>query len=132
MAPAILRLLDSSSGSFQNVRVASGNFGTILEKEGDWRGKTGRIGDQNDNDLLTDHYEVTFNLAWLDDLVALSGEDTKAWFHFTQECGNDNLMGMATWSSTAPGPVPEPATLGLLFMGIVGIAATRLRRYTTQ
>lgn len=38
----------------------------------------------------------------------------------------DGAFGLGSFD-----PVPEPATLGLLFMGIVGIAATRLRRRTT-
>ncbi len=42
-------------------------------------------------------------------------------FHFTIGCGNDNLMGFLP-------PVPEPATLALLAMGLGGLVARNRRR----
>ena len=47
------------------------------------------------------------------DLTNILGKDKTFTAHFTQECGNDAIMGQ----------VPEPATLILLGMGLIGIGA---------
>ena len=54
------------------------------------------------------HYKISgFNLSGVLDS---NGSFTA---HFTQECGNDTIMGQ----------VPEPATMILLGMGLLGISA---------
>jgi len=73
---------------------------------------------------------VTFDLSWMfanDTGVNVLDTDT-LYFHFTQECGNDNMMGSTTGAITRKELVPEPASVGLLGMGLVGLVATRMRR----
>ena len=70
-------------------------------------------------------YTASFDVDWLGDLVNIS-EDIPVWFHFTQECGNDNIMGFS--GDPDHFDVPEPASIGLLSLGIMGLMATRMRR----
>ena len=71
-------------------------------------------------------------LDWTDFFIINVGNDGPAVLKFARLGdfpSTDSAFGLGSFSVIS---VPEPATLGLLFMGIVGIAATRLRRRTTE
>lgn len=93
---------------------------------------TGFVGDVNN---VPSHYRVSFDLSWL---AAILGNDPDnpipVWFHFTQTCGNDNLMGyLPDRFDPTPTPViPEPATMSLLGIGIAGLITLQMRRKTAR
>lgn len=103
------------------TQIATGN---LLSQTGLTDAQTGFLGGS--------HNMVTFNLSgWLLDALGLQPGDIMTddlWFHFTMQCGNDNMMGTVGGGWKTPPPVPEPASIGILGLGILGIIATRMRR----
>jgi hypothetical protein len=74
------------------------------------------LSDSDVGGLLGDsHYALTGI-----DLGFIAGKEFTA--HITEGCGNDNLMGSGT------APVPEPATLILMGMGLIGLAGFSRRK----
>ncbi len=74
----------------------------------------------------TTHNAVTFNMNWLAQLFP--NTDPTVYFHFTEECGNDNLMGRITSLPPPITVVPEPASMALLGVGLLGLVVTRARK----
>ncbi len=64
-------------------------------------------------------YEMSVSL----DLLTAAGWDNKAFnIHWTQNCANDSII------VDPPAHVPEPGTLALLPLGLLGLAALRRRK----
>jgi hypothetical protein len=63
------------------------------------------------------HYYAEVDMQWLFDTG-----NTSFLSHFTYECGNDLMIGQ----------VPEPATILLSSLGLLGMAAFLRRKYTKK
>jgi hypothetical protein len=57
--------------------------------------------------------------------LSFLGSEANFTAHFTMECGNDNLMGEGV---TPPVATPEPGTLALLGIGVLGFVGLRRRK----
>jgi hypothetical protein len=89
------------------------NFNTYNKASQSDTGFDGWSGTDGENN----HYVATFDLSAIAFGSGLSGTI----FHNTMECGNDNLLGQAA-------PVPEPGTMMLLGLGMLGMAVYGKRR----
>ena len=74
------------------------------------------------------HYAVTFSLSsiWTDLLTTYGlekGDAVNLWAHITQTCGNDSLNGYV--ETTAGSNVPEPSSIALLLLGVIGTVARK-------
>ena len=84
---------------------------------------------------LTDaynHYAVTFDLSpiWdslLSSNLVAKGNDIGLFAHITQSCGNDTMFATQDLSIPQEHNVPEPTTMALLAMGLLGTFARKLR-----
>lgn len=90
------------------------------------------LGDDLDGDGDADvlggsHNAVQVDLDWLWDYQGTNWNGIIT-THFTQECGNDNLMGQGELVYDPGTPVPEPASITLMGLGIAAVAVARMRK----
>ncbi len=82
---------------------------------------------RNPGDVL----EAAINLDSLSENLnrLFQGTDRTLNLYWTMECGNDGLLVSESYSYTPAEPVPEPSTLVLFSLGILGAGWVHRRRY---
>jgi hypothetical protein len=88
--------------------------GYVYRTDQAWRGGYGEWLESATVIYGTDYLEFTFNA------VPLSLSTTDFGLHWAARCGNEILEG-----SDPPAPVPEPMTMLLLSIGLIGVAGIR-------
>lgn len=104
---------EDANGSVLADSIFSGSFNYLTTDDAGY-------GDAFHEGMNGDNFH---NAAWgfdLSSIIAAGNPDLI--FHSTMGCGNDNLMGQAEGMS-----VPEPSSIALLGLGVIGLAAMRKR-----
>jgi len=115
---------NEGSNPFQYVSGGNTLFSSIAYTY--YGGQTGQdvknlLGDPSFSLDETGIWGGTHNVLMID--LAFLGYGQEFYAHFTEGCGNDDLMGHGTT------PVPEPGTMILLGSGLVGLAGWGRKKY---